>query len=65
MQMILRNRYNDVIFREIVNLLPDDFLQWQDTEETPEQIREVYFNFLVNRLRHSQIFVKEAENARG
>ncbi|SHI29021.1 hypothetical protein SAMN05443429_10127 [Cruoricaptor ignavus] len=56
---------NEAVFREIVNLLPDDFLQWQDAEETPEQIREVYFNFLVNRLRHSQIFVKEAENARG
>lgn len=56
---------NDDVFREIVNLIPDDWLQWKDTDETPEEIREVYFNFLKTRLAHSEIFLNEAQNARG
>lgn len=59
------NILNDEIFREIVNLIPDDWLQWEDADETPEEIREVYFNFMVTRLKDSEIFLKEAQNARG
>lgn len=50
--------------REIVGLIPGSWLQWEDTEETPEQIREVYARFLVTRLEHSDIFTKEAQHAR-
>lgn len=56
---------NDETFRDIVNLIPLDWLQWNDTEETPDEIREVYFNFLKTRLEHSEIFLNEAKNARG
>ncbi|KUJ51144.1 HipA family kinase [Chryseobacterium sp. JAH] len=56
---------NDEIFREIVNLIPEDWLHWNDVEESPDEIREVYFNFLKTRLENSQIFVNEAKNARG
>lgn len=59
------NILNDEIFREIVNLIPDDWLQWEDADETPEEIREVYFNFMATRLKNSEIFLKEAQNARG
>lgn len=59
------NILNDEIFREIVNLIPDDWLQWEDADETPEEIREVYFNFMATRLKDSEIFLKEAQNARG
>lgn len=54
---------NDEIFREIVNLIPDEWLHWNDAEETPAEIREVYFQFLKTRLEHSEIFVNEAKNA--
>lgn len=50
--------------REIVNLIPDDWLQWSDTELNPEEIREVYYQFLTRRLAHSQTFVNEANHAR-
>ncbi|MES2565709.1 MAG: HipA family kinase [Bacteroidota bacterium] len=53
---------NDVI-RSIVKLIPDEWLNWDDTEETPEQLKEVYFLFLTTRLKHSDIFVKEALHA--
>lgn len=55
---------NDEIFREIVNLLPEDWLHWQDTDEAPDEIREVYFQFLKTRLKNSDIFINEAKNAR-
>jgi hypothetical protein len=48
----------------IVNLIPLKWLDWQDTDESPEAIREVYLQFLSMRLNHSQIFIKEAQNAR-
>ncbi|CAA7197077.1 HipA family kinase [Chryseobacterium potabilaquae] len=55
---------NDTIFRKIVDLIPDDWLHWNDAEENPNEIREIYFQFLKNRLENSQIFVNEAKNAR-
>lgn len=49
---------------EIVALLPDDWLHWGEEGETPADIRRVYVNFLKERLAHSEIFIKEAQNAR-
>lgn len=60
-----KEKLNDDIFREIVNLIPEDWLHWNDADETPEEIREVYFQFLKTRLENSEIFVNEAKNARG
>ncbi|HXP52555.1 MAG TPA: aminotransferase class I and II, partial [Bacteroidia bacterium] len=50
--------------RNIVALIPDAWLHWEGTKETPESIREVYLQFLLIRLKHSTIFTKEAQNAR-
>lgn len=49
---------------EIVNLIPDDWLSGTHGSETPAQLRAVYIKFLTERLRHSEIFVKEAQHAR-
>ncbi|MEG0928502.1 HipA family kinase [Chryseobacterium sp.] len=56
---------NDTLFREIVNSIPEDWLQWNDADETPDEIREIYFQFLKTRLENSSIFLNEAKNARG
>lgn len=48
----------------VVNLLPDDWLQWEETVMTPQQIREVYIMFLSTRLNNSEIFLNHAKNAR-
>jgi len=58
-------RLNVDFFREIVNLIPEDWLLWNDVDETPDEIREVYFQFLKTRLEHSDIFLNEAKHARG
>ena len=50
--------------KNIVQLIPLDWLEWQDTDESPEAIREVYYQFLLTRLHHSEIFINEAQNAR-
>ena len=54
----------DEVLREIVELIPDDWLQWNDTELTPAEIKNVYFQFLLLRRDHSDNFLNEAKNAR-
>jgi len=52
------------ILQDIVNYIPEDWLHWEDSEQTPDEIRRIYFEFLWTRLNHSEIFINEAENAR-
>ncbi|MCC9019421.1 MULTISPECIES: HipA family kinase [Flavobacterium] len=52
------------ILEEIVNTIPLEWLQWEDTDEEPETLRKVYLQFLQTRLNHSEIFVNQAQNAR-
>jgi hypothetical protein len=52
------------ILEEIVNIIPLEWLQWEDTDETPEALRNVYLQFLQTRLNNSEIFVNQAQNAR-
>lgn len=49
---------------KITALIPEEWLQWEGSDETPSQIREVYTKFLLARLENSEIFLKEAQNAR-
>ena len=49
--------------RDIVSLVPDEWLMDESTPMTPAERREVYTQFLVTRLAASEIFVKEAQNA--
>jgi hypothetical protein len=55
---------SESVLQSIVNLIPDEWLKWDGTNESPEQIKETYFNFLNTRLQHSSIFITEALNAR-
>lgn len=50
--------------RNIINLIPDEWLHWEDLHENPKDIREIYFRFLSIRLKNSGLFVKEADHAR-
>lgn len=50
--------------REIVELIPDDWLHWEETDASPERLRQVYFEFLKIRLENSAIFIKQANDAR-
>ena len=50
--------------REIVNLIPEEWLDWEGYDESMKEIKETYIQFLLVRLANSEIFLKEAQNAR-
>ncbi len=50
--------------RTIIELIPNEWLQWEGTDETHAQIKEVYLNFLLKRLSCADTFTKEAIDAR-
>jgi hypothetical protein len=52
------------VLAAIVALIPEDWLQWEDVDDTPTELRNVYLQFLLTRLNYSEIFIKEAQNAR-
>jgi len=54
----------DELLQNIVELIPDEWLTWEGSEQTPQEIREVYFDFLKIRRDNSENFVKEAQDAR-
>ena len=54
----------DGLIRQIVALIPDDWLQWENNEQTAAEIRDIYAQFLITRRTNSFIFIKEAQNAR-
>ena len=53
---------NDII-RNIVSLIPDDWLQDETYFSSAAEHREMYIQFLETRLAHSNIFVKHAQDA--
>jgi hypothetical protein len=54
----------DYKLKEVVALIPDTWLEWQDVELNPDEIRDVYTQFLIGRKSNSEIFTKEAQDAR-
>lgn len=50
--------------RQIVGLVPDEWLTYGVADESAADRREVYVNFLLTRIASSAIFVNEAQHAR-
>ena len=59
----LRARLSPDFFREIVGLIPDEWLDWGEESPAPAEIRDVYYQFLCERLSNYEIFTNEATNA--
>jgi hypothetical protein len=59
-----RTILTDEVIREISNMIPDSWANWTEDGETPESIKEVYYQFLTSRIKNSSIFLNEALNAR-
>ena len=60
----LKTRLTPEKIKEIVALIPEDWLNWNDLDITNKEIRETYVRFLTERVAHSELFVKEAQHAR-
>ena len=52
------------LIRDIVALVPDEWLGGESIFDSPEQHRQAYAEFLNSRIAHSALFLKEAQNAR-
>jgi hypothetical protein len=50
--------------RSIVSLLPDEWLSDGIFTEKPDEVRNIYADFLVTRMNNADIFENEAQNAR-
>jgi hypothetical protein len=48
----------------VINLIPDDWLEGETNFESKAEHRNAYTHFLITRLTHSNIFLKEAQHAR-
>lgn len=59
-----KQRLTPTVLKNIVDLVPDTWLQWEDVELDPAAIRAVYLEFLLIRVAHSHVFIKEAKHAR-
>jgi hypothetical protein len=60
---ICRELITENKIREIVQLIPDEWLNWELQDETPEQLRTVYCTFLSNRLNYSNQFIQTVQDA--
>lgn len=54
----------DELITSIVSLIPDEWLKDESGQETAEERRHIYRQFLISRVANSEVFVKEAQNAR-
>lgn len=59
----MRQRITPRTLEKIVDLLPDEWLYWDNVDAAPDEIRAVYKRFLTLRLENSKNFVTEAVNA--
>ena len=60
----LRQKITPRMLEKMVDAVPDEWLQWEDTDLTPEEIRGVYTRFLTTRRANSSVFVNAAVEAR-
>lgn len=60
----MRGLITPSFIREVVNILPDEWILASRDTETAEEAREVYSSFLRMRLENSEVFVTEANDAR-
>lgn len=56
---VLKKTITEETIKSIVSIIPNEWLD----EDDPEIVKEVYNGFLINRLNHSSIFLKEALHA--
>ena len=52
------------LIRDIISLIPDEWLEGETEFKTVKEHREAYIEFLETRVAKSEIFVKEAKHAR-
>ena len=68
--LLRRSTYHSVLclpakrIRNIVSLIPDEWLNTDSHFANAQENRDAYIQFLESRLKNSDLFVKEAQDAR-
>ena len=52
------------VLTKIVDLIPEEWFDWDTEEQSKSEIKEIYQKFLIERLSHSDNFINEAIHAR-
>ncbi len=60
---LCRERLTDEKIKDIVALVPDEWLEHEGIFASKEEHRQAYVQFLTTRLAHSETFVKHAQDA--
>ncbi|MGN0001937.1 MAG: HipA family kinase [Sphingobacterium composti] len=64
----INEKYNSLftekVIRNILMIIPDEWLVEEGRELSPDEVREVYFQFLVRRLANSILFLNQIANER-
>ena len=60
----LRGRMTAEVIQQVVNLVPDDWLDGEPRFASPMEHRQAYADYLLSRLEASSVFVEEAKHAR-
>ncbi len=55
---------SDTKLKEITDLIPREWLEWEGEILSPEEIREIYYQFLVIRKNNATNFLNEIQDAR-
>ena len=63
-ELEIRTAVNEQAIRDIVSVIPDDWLIEEGDEASAEEKREVYASFLITRINHLEQFTKAAADAR-
>lgn len=58
------SKLNPSILKEIVDRIPEEWLQWEETDLSSDEIKLVYLKFLSLRLENASTFLKQAQDAR-
>lgn len=61
---LMRQKITPRTLSHIVDMIPDELLDWEDVDMSPDQIRDSYRLFLIERLKNSKIFSKYADDVR-
>lgn len=55
---------NEDTINQIIDLIPDEWLEWRELLLSPTEIRDIYKEYFKIRLQYADQFVKEAQDAR-
>ncbi|MDH5827867.1 HipA family kinase [Sphingobacterium faecium] len=59
-----RSRFTEEVIRDIVAIVPDEWLQDESRDLTAAEARDVYVSFFMKRLSHADYFLNQIEDAR-